>query len=124
LFLGYKLSQGFQSTDLPAINVSMTLSAARSRPFTTDQTANEIPASIVVVCRSMAATEAKEQAQRLADQVRKALWPLRKSGNALGVNTFVTGDVTQAPCSVMHEKPYVFAWVTVDCTILKITGDE
>ena len=117
LFVGDKLSQGFTSGALPAINLSMNLTPTKSSQFTAGEKRYDVPLTVVVITSSGNLTTARDNSIEYAFAVEAALNDLRRSGNPLGRNILLTGDISVGAASVVHEKPMAFAWVSIEATI-------
>jgi hypothetical protein len=120
LFVGANIAQGFTPAELPAINFSLTIGTVKSEQFTAGEISDEIPLTIVVIDKATKGTAARDSVLDYSALIRAALQPLRRSGNVLGRNIFIKGPITAAPASIVHDKPYSFAWVTCDATLQRI----
>ena len=116
LFAGDKLTRGFSPGELPAINVTAQLKPSRSRPCTAGEKEYEVPVNIVIVTRAGTAKDALRDVYELKDAVESVLDQARRSGNALGANTIVSGDVT-ADAAAVKDTAQVFAVCTVETTV-------
>jgi uncharacterized lipoprotein YajG len=119
LFSGDKLSKGFRAGELPAINVTAQLKPSKSRPFSAGEKEYEIPVSIVIVTRAQTPKEALAKVYALQNAAEGVLDQARKSGNPLGTNVFVVGDVTGDAAPVL-DPPAAFAVCTLEATVLKV----
>ena len=119
LFTGEKLSAGFRPEELPAIAVSAQLKPTTKSMFTASERQYAIPVSLTVVTRAQRSKDALATAAELTDLIDQILDQARKSGNALGGNTLVIGDVTSSATSI-DERPYSFAISTTEFSVLKV----
>jgi hypothetical protein len=119
LFTGDKLAQGFRPEELPAINFSAELKPGKSTPFSVGEMQLTIPVQLAIITKAQRGKAAIRQALKIQEMVRVILDRARKSGSALGANTFVAGDVTTSATPI-DEKPHSFAVSTIDFTILKV----
>ncbi len=120
LFTGEKLTQGFRAGELPALNLSATLDPTPSRPFTLAEIQHEVPVSICCITKGQNRKEAYNSAKALQEAVEGVLNTLRRSGNSLGSNALVMGDVSSS-VTTMQDNPHCFAVGTTAVKILKIT---
>ena len=104
LFSGDKLTQGFRTDELPAINVSAQLKPSRSNPFSAGEKQYEIPLTVAIVTRATKGKLALQAVYELQTAVEGILDQARRSGNALGANVLVTGEVTSSATTIF-EKP-------------------
>jgi hypothetical protein len=121
LFSGDKLTQGFRADELPAIAVSAQLKPARKAPWTSGEREIDIPLSIVVITKARTRRDALRQAGELRDAVDVVLDQARRSGNPLGDNTVLMGEVVTSATTI-EEKPHVFAISTTECQIFKVVS--
>jgi hypothetical protein len=119
LFTGEKLTLGFRTEELPAIAVSAQLKPTKSSMFSAGERQHEVPVSLTIITRAQRKKEALAKAADLQDAVDRVLAAARKSGNSLGDNTLVIGDVTSSATAI-DERPYSFAISTTEFTILKV----
>lgn len=119
LFSGDKFTAGFRGEELPAIAVSCQLQPMVDGVFTPGEKIFRIPVSITIVTRAGTKTAAAAAASELQDAVGYEVGQLRRSGNSLGVNTVVFGDVTCSATTV-EEKPFHYAMSTTEFTVSKV----
>lgn len=119
LFSGDKFIQGFRAEELPAVAVSMQLKPTPSSQWTPCEEELRIPVSVSVVTRAMKRKDALAAAAELVDGVKYEVRQLRRSGNALGPNAVVLGEIASSATTI-DEKPYSFAIATVEFTISKV----
>jgi hypothetical protein len=119
LFTGEKLTLGFRTEELPAIAVSAQLKPTKSSMFSAGERQYEVPVSLTIITRAQRPKEALAKAADLQDAADRVLAAARKSGNSLGDNTLVIGDVTSSATTI-DERPYSFAISTTEFTILKV----
>jgi hypothetical protein len=119
LFTGEKLTLGFRTEELPAIAVSAQLKPTKSSMFSPGERLYEVPVSLTIITRAQRKKEALAKAADLQDAVDRVLAAARKSGNSLGDNTLVIGDVTSSATTI-DERPYSFAINATDFTIVKV----
>jgi hypothetical protein len=120
LFTGEKLTQGFRSTELPAVNLSATLDPTQRSPFTASETQHEIPVSIVVITKALNRKDAQLAAKGLQEAIEDVLDRLRRSSNTIGNNTLLFGNVTSS-VTTLQDDPHCFAVGTTAAKITKIT---
>ena len=121
LFTGENLTQGFRPEELPAIAVSAQLKPTVKAQFSVSETGWTIPVSLTIVTKAQRGKLAAAAAAGLQDAVDVVLGAFRKSGNGLGTNTLLMGDVSSS-ATVIDEKPYSFGISTTDFSILKVVG--
>jgi len=119
LFTGEKLTQGFRPEELPAIRATAQEKPSTSAPFSVGEIACTIPVTVIVITRGGTKQEAHERALALQEPLLANLQSMRKSGNGLGLNTYLIGD-TSATSLVIEEKPIHFALATVEAQFLKV----
>ncbi len=116
-----QLIGGFRDSELPAINLSGQLDPTVSNPFTAGEIQADVPFSIVIVTKAQNRTDARSRLKQLQDGVEKVLNSLRRSGNALGQNALVMGDISSS-AQTFQSNPYCFAVGTTAVKIKKITA--
>jgi hypothetical protein len=119
LFSGEKLTQGFRPEELPAIAVSAQLKPTKTSMFSAAEKQHEIPVSLTIVTRAQRGRDALAKAAELQGGVDSILDQFRRSGNPLGANALLSGDVASSATTIV-EKPYSFAINTTEFTILKV----
>lgn len=119
LFTGDKLTQGFRGEELPACAITAQLKPSRFTPFSLGEVGHEIPVSVTIVTRAQRAKQALRDAAALQGALLGLVNAARKSGNALGANTFVVGEIS-ASATTIDEKPYSFAISTAEFNVLKV----
>ncbi|HVW07303.1 MAG TPA: hypothetical protein VHC90_01905 [Bryobacteraceae bacterium] len=120
LFTESKLTQGFNAEELPALNLSASIDPTKRTPFTYTEAQHDIPVSIVVITKAVKRKEAFDGAKDLQEAVECVLELFRRSGNSLGQNTFLFGEISSSAITIQQD-PYSFAVGTTGCTITKIT---
>lgn len=116
-----RLIQGFEPASLPAINLSGQLDPTIRSPFTAGETQHDVPFSIIVVTKAQNRGAARRAAKALQEGVEDLLDSLRRSGNVLGQNALVMGDVTSSITTIQHS-PHCYATGTTAVKIKKITA--
>lgn len=119
LFAADKLSRGFHPGELPAVNVTAQLRPSVSRPFSASEKEFEIPLDIAVVTRAQSSKDALAAVREIQNAIESVLDGGRRSGNPLGENTVVTGDVTTDAAAVPFA-PLVFGVCQIRATVRKI----
>lgn len=119
LFTGEAFTQGFRAEELPAIAVSCQLKPSKRSLFTPGERQYEIPVSITILTRAARSKDAIAAAAQIQDAMDPALDGLRRSGNALGRNTIIQGEISSSATSI-DEKPAAFAISTTEFTVLKV----
>jgi hypothetical protein len=120
LFTNEKLSSGFRSTEMPALNLSASLDPTTSSQFTMTETQHDVPVSICIITKATKRKTAWEAAKVYQEAIECTLNGFRKMGTSLGFNAAVMGDITSSLITVKDE-PHSFAVGTTACKITKIT---
>lgn len=118
LFSGEKLTQGFRSEELPAINVTSELEPGRSEPFTTGEIKYTIPVSVLIITKHLNKAQARRDLQVLIQVVEKVLNAARKT-DGLGLNTLVMGEIVSSVV-VAEENPHHFAVGNVTASVIQV----
>lgn len=112
--------QAFRADELPAINVSVQISPAASRPRTSTRLTYEIPLFVAVVVRATTGQAVREQARRFQREVEAALHLLRGTNQVLGHNCNLTGDLVSSPPVISIGDQTIYSGVaTVEGTVFK-----
>ena len=112
---------GFRPTELPAVNLTGQIDPTASSQFTAGEIQHDVPFSIVVICKAQDRATARGYVKGLQDGVESVLNALRRSGNALGQNAIVMGDLSSSAIAIQHS-PHCFAVGTTAVKIKKITA--
>jgi hypothetical protein len=119
LFTGDKLTQGFRPEELPAIRVTAQEKPSTSAPFSVGEIAYTIPVTALVITRGGTKQEAHERALAMQEPLLANFQCMRKSGNGLGENTFLIGEISTTSL-VIEEKPVHFAVAQIEAQFLKV----
>ncbi len=119
LFSADKQTKGFRAGELPAIGVSAQLKPAKSRPFTAGEKEYEIPVTVALVTRAQQPKAALSGIYDLLAPMEQVFDAARRSGNPLGPNVLVIGDLA-SDAAVVADAPFFFGVATVEATVLKV----
>ncbi len=121
LFTREKVTQGFRDSEMPALNLSASLDPTSSTQFTMTETQHDVPVSIVVITKALKRKTSYDAAKTYQEEVERVLNGFRRSGNTLGHNALVMGEISSAIITI-QDNPHCFALGTTTCKITKITS--
>jgi hypothetical protein len=119
LFSGEKLSKGFSTEEIPAVNVSAMQGAVTASPHTTLETQYTIPVTVVVVAKGQTKKAARAAARELQAEVEQVMNAARSSAGQFLPNTWVKGDLT-LDIAIVADQPYHFAIAEVGASLWRV----
>src|SRR6185437_9621745 len=121
LFADTKQISGFNPSELPAINLSASLDPTASSQFTMTETQHDVPVSIVVIVKAQKRKPAFDAVKQYQEAIEGVLNGFRRSGNSLGVNALLMGDVSSSAITI-QDQPFCWGTGTTGFKITKITS--
>jgi hypothetical protein len=119
LFSGESPARGFNAGELPAINVSAVAEPCESEPFTAGEIRYQVPVTVLIVTRHQDKGAARSAARAIQWEVEKLVHGARRSANALGPDSIVTGPV-RSSLAVIQDRPAHFGLAQVDFIVTKV----